>query len=245
MEKVLRNKKIPLLSSNPLLPLINSISWFLTPIWTLFHQCLNMLDFPISLFSPKTEMTSSPLIIAGGPLTFNPAPIADFFDAMVIGDGRKWSWNLRFFALQWKEAKGKKENILKSLSQLGEFYVPVYTRMGKGFRKRIVSGPHQPFAPPVRLSHYIEGGSWAVFILRSQGLQKGVRFCEAGSSIGPTRERSPEVIHELAQCSLSKRVTKNSLLLSSGGRLLLPLGPLLSNLMDRYWIQEAPFHFPL
>ncbi len=49
-----------------------------------------MLDLAgIPFYAARAGRTSHPLIIAGGPCTCNPEPVADFFDAIVIGDGEK------------------------------------------------------------------------------------------------------------------------------------------------------------
>jgi len=111
-----------------------------------------MLDLSDIPFFSKDRDGKFPLIIAGGPLTFNPAPIADFFDAMVIGDGEEVILEICDLTLQWKEVKGKKENILKSLSQLGGVYVPSLHKNEQRIRKRIVSDLNQTFFPSCRLS---------------------------------------------------------------------------------------------
>ena len=38
---------------------------------------------------PAQARRRTPLIIAGGPCCFNPAPLADFIDAFVIGEGEE------------------------------------------------------------------------------------------------------------------------------------------------------------
>ncbi|MBW1859923.1 MAG: B12-binding domain-containing radical SAM protein, partial [Deltaproteobacteria bacterium] len=52
-----------------------------------FTNILTMLDLSGVPFYSRDRDASHPFIIAGGPCTFNPEPLADFFDAMVIGDG--------------------------------------------------------------------------------------------------------------------------------------------------------------
>src|SRR4030066_1427483 len=130
MEKVLRNKKIPLSSLESSTPLNQfDIVGFSLQYELCYTNALNMLDLSnIPLFS-KDRDERFPLIIAGGPLTFNPAPVADFFDALVIGDGEGVALEICDLALHWKEdrgkeAKAKKEDFLKSLSQLEGIYVP-------------------------------------------------------------------------------------------------------------------------
>src|SRR3972149_5250718 len=117
MEKVLRGKRIPLSSLESSTPLNQfDIVGFSLQYELCFTNVLNMLDLSnIPLFS-KDRDDRFPLVIAGGPLTFNPAPMADFFDAMVIGDGEEVVSEICDLALQWKEAGAKREDFLKSLS---------------------------------------------------------------------------------------------------------------------------------
>src|SRR4030066_1418607 len=119
MEKVLREKKIPLSSLESSIPLNQfDIVGFSLQYELCFTNVLNMLDLSdISLLS-KDRDDRFPFIIAGGPLTFNPAPVADFFDALVIGDGEGVALEICEIALQSKEAGAKKDDLLKSLSRL-------------------------------------------------------------------------------------------------------------------------------
>ena len=125
MEKVLREKSIPLSSLESSTPLNRfDILGFSLQYELCFTNVLNMLDLCHIPFFSKEREERFPLIIAGGPSTFNPEPMADFFDAMVIGDGEEVVLEICDLAIQWKEANGRKEDLLKSLSQLDGVYVP-------------------------------------------------------------------------------------------------------------------------
>ena len=52
-----------------------------------YTNILNILDLCGIPFLAEERGDEYPLIIAGGPACFNPEPVADFFDIMVIGDG--------------------------------------------------------------------------------------------------------------------------------------------------------------
>ena len=68
-----------------------------------------------------------PLVIGGGPCTFNPEPLADFFDLFVIGDGEEVLVSLCHKVIQWKKTGGKdKLALLKTLSTLQGVYVPSF-----------------------------------------------------------------------------------------------------------------------
>src|SRR4030043_1630674 len=119
MEKVLREKRIPLSSLESSTPLHQfDILGFSLQYELCFTNVLNMLDLSnIPLFSRDRD-ERFPLIIAGGPTAFNPEPVADFFDAIVIGDGEEAVLEICDVALQWKESHGKKDDLLKILPGL-------------------------------------------------------------------------------------------------------------------------------
>ena len=144
MEKVLREKGIPLSSLESSIPLSQfDILGFSLQYELCFTNVLNMLELSHIPFFSRERDERFPLIIAGGPTAFNPAPVADFFDAIVIGDGEEVVLEICDLVLQWKEAKGKKEDLLKSLSQLEGVYVPSLSTETQKVRRRLVSDLNQ------------------------------------------------------------------------------------------------------
>ncbi len=245
MEKVLRNKKIPLSSLESSTPLNQfDIVGFSLQYELCFTNLLNMLDLSDIPFFSKDRDEKFPLIIAGGPLTFNPAPIADFFDAMVIGDGEEVILEICDLTLQWKEVKGKKENILKSLSQLGGVYVPSLHKNGQRIHKRIVSDLNQTFFPSCPIVPYMKVVHDRLNMEIARGCKRGCRFCEAGFIHRPYRERSPEVIHEMLNASLKQTGYEELSLLSLSAGDYSSIGPLLANLMDQYESKKVAVSFP-
>jgi radical SAM family uncharacterized protein/radical SAM-linked protein len=245
MEKVLREKGIPLSSLESSIPLNQfDILGFSLQYELCFTNVLNMLNLSrIPLFSKERD-DRFPLIIAGGPSAFNPAPIADFFDAIVIGDGEEVVLEICDLALQWKEVKGKKEDILKSLSQLDGVYIPSLHTEGEKVRKRLVSDlnrvpfPTCPIVPYMRVVH----DRLSVEIAR--GCKRGCRFCEAGFIHRPYRERSPEMIQEILSASLKRTGYEEVSLLSLSAGDYSSIGPLLSILMDRFESKKVAVSFP-
>ena len=54
-----------------------------------YSNLVNILDLGrISLYA-KDRLETEPIILAGGPGAFNPEPIADFLDLVVLGDGEE------------------------------------------------------------------------------------------------------------------------------------------------------------
>ena len=245
MEKVLRKKKISLSSLESSTPLYQfDIVGFSLQYELCFTNVLNMLDLSdIPLFS-KDRDDRFPLIIAGGPLTFNPAPVADFFDALVIGDGEEVVIEICDLASRWKEARAKKEDLLKSLSQLAGVYVPSLHREGQKIRKRVVADLNQAPLPSCPIVPYMKVVHDRLNIEIARGCKRGCRFCEAGFIHRPYRERSPEVIHEILHTSLKQTGYEELSLLSLSAGDYSSIGPLLSDLMDRYESKKVAVSFP-
>jgi radical SAM family uncharacterized protein/radical SAM-linked protein len=245
MEKVLRGKNIPLSSLESSTPLHQfDILGFSLQYELCFTNVLNMLDLCHIPFFSRERDERFPLIIAGGPSTFNPEPMADFFDAMVIGDGEEVVLEICDLAIQWKENKGKKDDLLKSLSQLEGVYIPSLHTDGKRVRKRIVSDLNQAPFPTCPIVPYMKVIHDRLNMEIARGCKRGCRFCEAGFIHRPYRERSPELIQEILGASLKRTGYEEVSLLSLSAGDYSSIGPLLSNLMDRFESKRIAVSFP-
>lgn len=143
-----------------------------------------------------------PLIIAGGPCTVNPFPMSAFIDAFLIGDGEDAIIEILHTYHHWKnEGLNNKHSLLMSLSGIEGLFVP---SLGKDriINRRYVSSledahfPDNPVLPFTNIIH----DRVNIEILR--GCSMGCRFCQAGMTYRPVRERSPEKILSLAERSL-------------------------------------------
>ena len=90
MESHLRSSDLPLFSLESRAPVNQFDIIGFSLLYELnFSNVLNLLDLAGLPFKSDQRDDSHPLIIAGGPCTCNPEPMADFFDAMVVGDGER------------------------------------------------------------------------------------------------------------------------------------------------------------
>jgi len=185
-----------------------------------YTNILLMLDLAGIPFRSAQRDASFPFIIAGGPCTCNPEPVAHFFDAMVIGDGENVIIEMMQLWKKWKKEGGAhKETLLEMWSTVDGVYIPSFfnTKFNeKGFqiltpKKREYSSvkkalltnlneapfpdsPVIPFGKPVHDRLRLE---------IARGCTRGCRFCQAGMIYRPVRERSVETLMELANKSLS------------------------------------------
>jgi len=245
MERIMRQKGLPLSSLESSTPLHQfDILGFSLQYELGFTNVLNMLDLCRIPFFSKDRDERFPLIIAGGPTAFNPEPVADFFDAIVIGDGEEIVLEICDQVIAWKEVRRKKEDLLKSLSQIEGIYIPSLHPKGQKIRKRFVSDLNLSPFPTCPIVPYMKVVHDRLNLEIARGCKRGCRFCEAGFIYRPYRERSPERIQEVISLSLRRTGYEEVSLLSLSAGDYSSIGPLLSHLMDRYESKKVAISFP-
>jgi radical SAM family uncharacterized protein/radical SAM-linked protein len=245
MERVMRQKGLLLSSLESSTPLHQfDILGFSLQYELGFTNVLNMLDLCRIPFFSKDRDERFPLIIAGGPTVFNPEPVADFFDVIVIGDGEEIVLEICDQVIAWKEVGRKKEDLLKSLSQIEGIYIPSLHPKGQKIRKRFVSDLNLSPFPTCPIVPYMKVVHDRLNLEIARGCKRGCRFCEAGFIYRPYRERSPERIREAISLALRRTGYEEISLLSLSAGDYSSIGPLLSHLMDRYESQKVAVSFP-
>lgn len=249
METQLRQGNIPLFSLESQNPLTEFHIIGFSLLYELnYTNVLNMLDLARIPLRWDQRDEKHPLIIAGGPCICNPEPMADYFDAMVFGDGEQVVLQMAEIWLAWKEAGGKdKSALLFKWSGLEGVYIPRFYRSSfdsDGFqivkpvdnvagtiKRTIVADLDQAYFPE---SPVIPFGKPVHDRLRmeiSRGCSRGCRFCQAGMIYRPVRERSPNTILDLVRRSLDNTGYDDLSLLSLSTGDYTCLGPIMENLM--------------
>lgn len=250
MEAMLRRHQIPL----PSMESRRSIGEFDIVGFSLLYELnytnvLNMLDLGGIPLKWEERTAKHPFIVAGGPCVCNPEPMADFFDAMVFGDGEDVILEMAKAWIGWKQSGNKhKTALLEKWSQLEGVYVPQHFKASydeHGFQQllpttdnnypisRVIAPdldqaafpdiPIIPFGKPIHDRLRLE---------ISRGCTRGCRFCQAGMIYRPVRERSAENIMALIQKALSHTGYEDLSLLSLSTGDYTCLTPLMEYLMQ-------------
>ncbi|MCE5192966.1 TIGR03960 family B12-binding radical SAM protein [bacterium] len=216
LEAWLRQHQVPLFSLESQKPLesFDLIAFSLGTELT-YTNVLNMLDLA-RLPIRSDDRSDWPIILAGGSCAFNPEPMAAFVDVVGIGDGEDLFPEIVRSLAGSRAAGANREIALSTLARDVEgVYVPSLYRVRPALRnapyvvaepassavprivrKRVVEDLNDAFAPTAPIVPYREPVHDRGVIELFRGCVRGCRFCQAGISYRPTRERSLATIQK-------------------------------------------------
>ncbi len=224
LDKVMREKDIPLFAIESQ---DNIKDFDFLGITLQYEMCyanvLQVLDLSKIPLIASERSDSDPIVIGGGPCTYNPEPLADFFDIFYIGEGEKQYYRLFDIYKEHKKKGGSRQEFLEKAAEIPGMYVPAfydveYNEDGtiKSFvpnnshaQKKIVKQlvvdmqstdpeAEHNYYPRKPLVPFIKATQDRVVLEIQRGCIRGCRFCQAGMVYRPVRERNVEYLKNMA-----------------------------------------------
>ena len=217
MDKLLREKDIPLFALESQDPVKSfdflGITLQYEMCYTNILQILELSKIPVFA---KDRTQEHPIVIGGGPCSYNPEPIAEFFDFFYIGEGETAYDRLLDTYKECKQKGKTRKEYLEMVAQIEGMYVPAFYDVEyhtdgtlKSFtpnnpaapakiRKQVEMNLSTAFYPEKPIVPFIKATQDRVVLEIQRGCIRGCRFCQAGMIYRPTRERSLEYLKKCA-----------------------------------------------
>ncbi len=181
-----------------------------------YTNILQILDLSGIPLLSKERNEEDPVVIGGGPCSYNPEPICDFFDLFYIGEGETRYRELLDLYKETKAGGAGRKEFLKKAAQIPGIYVPslyevTYKEDGtidkrislepgipQIIEKELVKDVTDTFYPEKPVVPFIKVTQDRVVLEIQRGCIRGCRFCQAGQLYRPVRERSLEMLKDYA-----------------------------------------------
>ena len=217
LDKIMREQKLPLFALESQDPIKEFDFIGITIQYEMcYTNILQVLDLAQIPMFAKDRTDEHPIVIGGGPCTYNPEPLADFFDIFYIGEGETVYFDLMDKYKEWKASGKSRKEFLEIAAEIPGLYVPSFydvtynedgtissfvpnnTHAKDKIKKQIVMDISDTYYPEKPVVPFIKATQDRVVLEIQRGCIRGCRFCQAGMLYRPTRERDVEVLKEYA-----------------------------------------------
>jgi radical SAM family uncharacterized protein len=181
--------------------------------YTNILQVLDLSGIPIFAQERTWE---DPIVIGGGPCSYNPEPISPFFDLFYIGEGEtRYRELLDLYKTYRSENKSRRDFLIEA-GKLPGIYAPAFYEvtyledgtiasfeptepdMPKTIMKELETDLSDTYYPKKPVVPFIKVTQDRVVLEIQRGCIRGCRFCQAGQLYRPVRERSLDFLKEYA-----------------------------------------------
>lgn len=219
MEELMRENDIPLYSLETKTPIGEfDVIGFTLQYEMSYTNLVNMLDMGGVKLLSMDRAERDPIVVAGGPCSCNPEPIADIIDVFLLGDGEYSLAEFMEKAADWKESNKSREDFLLECAKTPGLYVPRFYKAAEGFGavtplrddvpavidKTLVEDFENARFIETQLVPYSEIVFDRIMLEIARGCTRGCRFCQAGYIYRPVRERSVNTLFEQAKNLIEK-----------------------------------------
>ncbi len=221
LEEIMRENDIPLFALESQDPIKNFDFLGITIQYEMcYSNILQVLDLSgIPIYS-KDRSEDDPIVIGGGPCTYNSEPIADFFDIIYLGEGETDYDALFDLYIKNKNESGSRLSFLEQAAHIPGIYVPCFYEAvyneDHTFREMHILNKNAPAVITKDVCTDFDNAPYALkpvipFIKITQdrvvlevqrGCIRGCRFCQAGMIYRPVREKSLDVLKEHARAMI-------------------------------------------